>query len=368
MTLYRSQRKRWPSRWHQEWMCRRSQLSLHLQPLRPGVPAALCHRDAGGPAAPTPGLSGEPALPRTPRLCVKHSQAHGDFPELKASKAPGREIVFRLSLTHTFLFISHPGSTELCCEGQVLPRGHSQIGHREAVRGSTKPPAQGQPHFLAPALPSLGQTSHSSPLPVFLCFYPRVVAITGQKRSPGAGRISTSCAFRMCWDLPELHSKVRSAQSSVSPSAATPGENSSRPQQSLGQGCHRLLQPLHPETCFLKAASIYLHCQVHLAVGQIPACKTEGPLFHRLAAPQVWGSAQAFVLIFPSTLQSTGSLYRDLNLIHFLQSTEEKSHSLAGSCAPASSMSGVKRTLSSVVQMESPSPCHLDTAPALYAP
>lgn len=41
---------------------------------------------------------------------------------------------------------------------------------------------------------------------------------------------------------------------------------------------------------------------------------------------------------------------------------------LAGSCAPASSMSGVKRTLSSVVLMESPSLCHLDTAPALCAP
>lgn len=50
----------------------------------------------------------------------------GVFLNTKLDEAPGRETVFRLSLTHTFLFISHPGSAELLrkarCSWEDIPK------------------------------------------------------------------------------------------------------------------------------------------------------------------------------------------------------------------------------------------------------
>ena len=74
-------------------------------------------------------------------------------------------------------------------------RGHSQVGHREAVKGSVRHTGPGQPHFLAPGLLSKGQSSHSSPLPAFLSLQAGFGEITGPKVPPGAGRINTSFAF-----------------------------------------------------------------------------------------------------------------------------------------------------------------------------
>lgn len=84
--------------------------------------------------------------------------------------------------------------------------------------------------------------------------------------------------------------------------------------------------------------------------------------------PRYGGRRLGICSYLHSILQSTGYLYTDLNLVHFLPSTKEKFHSLAASCALASSMRRVKRTQSSVIQMESPSLCHLDTAQALCVP
>lgn len=129
-----------------------------------------------------------------PCLGVKYSQAHRDFFGQEASKAPGRKTVYRLSLTH--FPVHFPSWLNWIMSGRPgAARGHSQVSHREAVKGSVRRTGPGQPHFLAPGLLSKGQTSHSSPLPAFLSFHPGVREITGPKAPPGAGRISTSFAF-----------------------------------------------------------------------------------------------------------------------------------------------------------------------------
>lgn len=112
------------------------------------------------------------------------------------------------------------------------------------------------------------------------------------------------------------------------------------------------LPPLCPEVCFLSAASLYLHCQAHLAARGNSCLQDKGSTVQqsRCFVPQAWGKHTDIYSYLHCILQSTGCLYRDLNLPHFLQSTKEKFHPLACSCLE---VSGFKRAQGSVTRIKS---------------
>lgn len=81
-------------------------------------------------------------------------------------------------------------STKARCGREDIPKRARESGQGQRQAAGPVPAS-----FSGTKLPSLGQTFHSSPLRVFLCFYAGVVEITGQKVPPGAGRTNTSYAF-----------------------------------------------------------------------------------------------------------------------------------------------------------------------------
>lgn len=214
-------------------------------------------------------------------------------------------------------------------------------------------------HFLEPQFPLLGQTSHSSPLIAFLNFYPGVVKIAGLKPLR-AGRINISDAFLISCDS-ALAGTLQQGGLKVNLSLLQKGKRKHQPpQHSLGLGGQA---PAGPQPGgLLPEAGIYLP-----ALPTRLAAKTKGPLSNRLNVPQVWGRHRRIYSYLRFILQSTGCLYRELNLPHFLQITKEKFHCSAGSWCSCLKLEGFKRARCSMIQLESwslvpcGSLCHPDT-------
>lgn len=154
--------------------------------------------------------------------------------------------------------------------------------------------------------------------------------------------------FVICCECDRLHFTARSAWSKTERLAK--GIRPERLHQPPLAIPRARLPPLCPEVCFLRAASLYLHCQAHLATRGNSCLQDKGSTVQQSrCSPGMGEGTQAFYSYLHCILQSTGCLYRDLNLTHFLHSTKEKFHSLAGSCLE---VSGFKRAQGSVTQME----------------
>lgn len=117
----------------------------------------------GDPAAPSSALWGAFCSHIWVLNTVRHT---GTFSNRRPAR-PLAERLYRFSLTHFPVYF--PSWLNQIMSGRPgAARGHSQVGHREAAKGSARRTGPGQPHFLAPGLLSKGQTSHSSPLLAFL--------------------------------------------------------------------------------------------------------------------------------------------------------------------------------------------------------
>lgn len=178
--------------------------------------------------------------------------------------------------------------------------GHSETGHEVEVKGSTNPATPVPVHFLEPRLPSRGHTSHPSPFTVFLCFYLGVVKNHSPKAPHTVGRIWMH--FLICCDsvcARTFQQGVLGGKLSVLQKGSHP-KSKHQPHAAIPRArCRERLQPLLPEACFLSAASVHLHCQLHLAAPGSSRLQDKGPTVPQAQhSPGMGTGTEAFILIF----------------------------------------------------------------------
>lgn len=149
---------------------------------------------------------------------------------------------------------------------------------------------------------------------------------------------------------PERQSKVCSGKPSpLQRSTATSRENTSHPRPFVGQGSSWSRQLLCPHL-------LPEHRQDLPALPAVPGCwRKVLPARQRMHCPAGsvfprYGGRRTGISYLHFILQSTGYLYRDLNLTHFLQSTKEKSP------LPDGHKLGGGKARSAVIQIGAPQP------------
>lgn len=103
--------------------------------------------------------------------------------------------------------------------------------------------------------------------------------------------------FVICGDGDRLHFTARCAWSKTKRLAK--GIHPERLHQSPLAIPRARLPPLCPEVCFLSAASLYLHCQEHLAARGNSCLQDKGSTVQQpCCSPGLGKGMQAFILIF----------------------------------------------------------------------